>query len=104
MPRVALHVPSLERETDRLALPKKRIHTRVIWVDGTISFSVAQRTQKEKVYVWGHDERTKQGKLRYGHIRSIRLQVALGQKCVPKMEPWEMEPKTKTCGFLVIVF
>ena len=29
------------------------------------------------------------------------LKVAVGPKWVPKMEPWQMEPRTKTCGPLV---
>ena len=33
-----------------------------------------------------------------------KSRMAMGQICVPKMEPWQMEPKTKTCGPLVVLF
>ena len=34
----------------------------------------------------------------------VELEKAVGQKRVPKMEAWEMEPMTKTGLFLVVEF
>ena len=41
------------------------------------------------------------GVCKYARLSPVFI-MAVGQKCVPKMEPWQMETQTKTCGLLVV--